>query len=181
MSTRWFEDSLPYEAKHPHRGKTQKHVRRRRRGDRSTHTGLALCQRVILGSVAHWWVPAGHPRYTSAHLGGEAAGCPNTLHTRHRHKRSRFITALWLPTKQETTSQSGRVIPRQKKGQNPSSQSSDHTWHAQNVPKILEPQFPLDEIQTSIKQCKREICIQSMQGVKYPPSSWQLRESEREV
>ena len=38
-----------------------------RRHDSNQHTqGLALCHRVILDSVTHPWVHAGHPRYTGA-------------------------------------------------------------------------------------------------------------------
>ena len=74
------------DATHSHRSQRigptpQKKVRRWRQDDKSTHThtwltatetrpttrtGLALCCRVILDSVAHWWVPAGHPRHTTA-------------------------------------------------------------------------------------------------------------------
>ena len=39
-------------------------------------TGLALCCRVILDSVAHGWVMAGHSRYTRAPCGEEAVGGP---------------------------------------------------------------------------------------------------------
>ena len=62
--------------------------------------------RVILDSVAHWWVLAGHPRYTSARKGRPwvakvterssshqtlagtmmCPNCPGTFHARQRHK-----------------------------------------------------------------------------------------------
>ena len=76
---------------------------------------------------------------------------------------------------------------KDRKKQNPSPETSDHTCYAQNVafaskaPTILEPQFPLDDIQTFVKQCKCEIYIQSVWSAEYPPSFLQLRESEREV
>ena len=69
-------------------------------GDAATaRTGLALCHRVILDSVAHWWVQAGHPRYTSAST-EEGRGWPTTSFTRqHRNDKTNVYTATpWLPT-----------------------------------------------------------------------------------
>ena len=51
-------------------------------GDAPTaRTGLALCHRVILDSVAHWWVPARTPTVHQCFYGGRPWVARDTLHT----------------------------------------------------------------------------------------------------
>ena len=50
-------------------------------GDAPTaRTGLALCHRVILDSVAHWWFPAWTPTVHQCHYGGKPCVAQDTLH-----------------------------------------------------------------------------------------------------
>ena len=48
-------------------------------------TGLALCRRVFLDSVAHWWVPARTPTVHQCLYGGRPWVARSQLHTLQRH------------------------------------------------------------------------------------------------
>ena len=70
-------------------------------GDAPTaRTGLALCHRVTLDSVAHWWVPARTPTVHQCLYGREAVGGPRHSSTRHHQQRQDqgYHATPWLPT-----------------------------------------------------------------------------------
>ena len=53
--------------------------------------GLPLCLRVILDPGAHWWVQAGHPRYTGAST-EEGRGWPDVTSTKTTNDNRRQDT-----------------------------------------------------------------------------------------
>ena len=70
-------------------------------------TGLALCHRVILDSVAHWWVPARTRRVHQCHFGGRPWVAHNKVHAQHQNDKTK-VTAPRLGY-QHSDSSSARV------------------------------------------------------------------------
>ena len=68
-------------------------------GDAPTaRTGLALCHKVILDSVAHWWVPARTPTLHQCLYGGRPWVARDTRH-HHNDKQDQGCHATpWSPT-----------------------------------------------------------------------------------
>ena len=143
---------LPFhDANHHHRGQVHKHVRKRRRDDRRrtnrTHR-LSLCHRVILHSVAHWWVLARTPTVHQCLYGGRPWVAQDTLHAtpplrqdqglqRHALVTNMFAEPVccdraWVQ-KQFTSPPPIQEGPNRKSGSSTSSRILKSTRHAANT------------------------------------------------
>ena len=72
---------LHMSVKHDHEHERKEHMMSRRQQHQHPHKeGLALCHRVTLESVAHWWVPARTPTVHQCLYGGRLWVAHNKLH-----------------------------------------------------------------------------------------------------